>query len=141
MWDDLWLIKLPSKEDVERVLKLGRWQFRDRSIHAGEWLPFAGRSKVTEESGMVWIRLEGILVHVRSDDLFRQLGDFCGRFVETSEVGCSWNAIRIKVRQLGVIPCIVLVEFEGKCYPVKVTMESGLEVIVGWKGKGNEVFV
>ncbi|CAN0928361.1 hypothetical protein LINGRAHAP2_LOCUS36450 [Linum grandiflorum] len=139
--DDLWLIKLPSKEDVERVLKLGRWQFRDWSIQAGEWLPFAGRSKVTEESGMVWIRLEGIPVHVRSDDLFRQLGDFCGRFVETSEEGCSWNAIRIKVRQLGVIPCIVPVEFEGKCYPVKVTVESGLEVVVGWKGKGNEVFV
>ncbi|CAN0839445.1 hypothetical protein LINGRAHAP2_LOCUS2580 [Linum grandiflorum] len=129
--DDLWLVKLPRKEDIERILRLRRWSFMEWSIVADRWMPFAGRSKVASKRGILWLRLEGIPLHLRSPALFRQMGSYCGNFLNFDVRGCSWNSVRVKVKQEGVIPCKILLSFEGQFYDVKVTVEDGGDFVEG----------
>ncbi|CAN0873197.1 hypothetical protein LINGRAHAP2_LOCUS10312 [Linum grandiflorum] len=118
--DDLWLIKLLTIEDVARIMRLGRWIFRDRVIDADGWFHYAGRSRVDFEQGRVWIRIDGIPLHLRSIELFRQMGNFCGGFLDFDEGGCSWNSVRIKIKQDGALPSQIPLCFENKCYSVQV---------------------
>ncbi|CAN0911375.1 hypothetical protein LINGRAHAP2_LOCUS26821 [Linum grandiflorum] len=139
--DDLWLLKLPGKADVDRIMNLGRWSFRGRKIEADIWLPCAGRSSVVADKGIVWLRLDGIPLHLRSTDLFRKLGNVCGRFLEFNEEGCSLNAIRLKVSRAGVIPCRISVVLEETRFLIHVVVESGRCFTEGWRGRGSEVFI
>ncbi|CAN0876560.1 hypothetical protein LINGRAHAP2_LOCUS11376 [Linum grandiflorum] len=138
--DDLWLLKLPGKADVDRIMNLGRWSFRGMKIEADIWLPCAGRLSVVADKGIVWLRLDGILLHLRSTDLFREMGNVCGRFLEFNE-GCSLNVIRLKVSRAGVIPCRISVVLEETRFPIHVVVESGRCFTEGWRGRGSEVFI
>ncbi|CAN0825222.1 hypothetical protein LINGRAHAP2_LOCUS339, partial [Linum grandiflorum] len=137
----LWLVNLPRKEDVERILRLRRWSFREWSIVADRWMPFAGRSNVASKRGILWLRLKGIPLHLRSPALFRPMGSYCGNFLNFDVRGCSWNSVRVKVKQEGVIPCKILLSFEGQFYEVKVTVEDGGDFVEGWRGGGSDVYV
>ncbi|CAN0874911.1 hypothetical protein LINGRAHAP2_LOCUS10525 [Linum grandiflorum] len=63
-------------------MSLNRWKFRDRQIEVDGWFPFAGRSNVAADRGLVWLRIEGIPLHLRSSSLFSQLGRCCGNFMD-----------------------------------------------------------
>ncbi|CAN0921492.1 hypothetical protein LINGRAHAP2_LOCUS32622 [Linum grandiflorum] len=125
MADELWLLKFSNKRDVERVRRLGRWVFRGRRIEADGWLPFAGRSSVATERGVVWLRFDGIPVHLRSTSLFKELGEFCGRFEEFSDVGCSLNSVQVKVKQVGPIPAEIPLFFKDSCFAIQVEVMAG----------------
>ncbi|CAN0915644.1 hypothetical protein LINGRAHAP2_LOCUS29238 [Linum grandiflorum] len=139
--DELWLLQLSSEEEVGRVLRLGRWGFRDRNIEADRWFPFAGRSRVSVDRGVVWLRVDGIPVHLRSLSLFKQVGEYCGGFLDSEESGCSWNSIRVKIRQVGVIPSCVPIKRGDEFYILQVTVEEQPQFVEGWQGVGSKVFV
>ncbi|CAN0912937.1 hypothetical protein LINGRAPRIM_LOCUS380 [Linum grandiflorum] len=67
--DELWVCKCNSKLEVERIINLGRWEFKGRRILANAWIPIAGRSSVLG-NGFVWIRVDGIPLHLRSYEYF-----------------------------------------------------------------------
>ncbi|CAN0838639.1 hypothetical protein LINGRAHAP2_LOCUS2262 [Linum grandiflorum] len=139
--DDLWLLKLPLKSDVERVVRLGRWRFWEWKVVADGWFSFAGRSNVAVQKGVFWLKLEGIPLHLRSPALFKGLGAYCGKFLDCDEAGCSWNSVRVKIQMVGMIPRCIPVSFEGERFVVQVTVEDGGELVAGWRGTGSEVFV
>ncbi|CAN0890069.1 hypothetical protein LINGRAHAP2_LOCUS16238 [Linum grandiflorum] len=139
--DDLWLLKFPVKEDVDRVVRLGRWTFRKWTLEADRWFPFAGSSRVMEDRGVVWLKVLDIPVHLRSPSLFRRLGDYCGSFLSFAESGCSWNEIWIKVRLQGVVPRWVPVSYKEEVFPVKIMLEDRSKFVEGWKGVKSQVFV
>ncbi|CAN1236928.1 hypothetical protein LINGRAPRIM_LOCUS1780 [Linum grandiflorum] len=138
--DDLWMIKLPCKGDVERILRLGRWKFRGRRIDADRWMSMAGISKVKAEAGIVWVRFDGIPLHLRSSALFRHLGDLCGGFLDSSEKGCSLNSIRIQVRAAAAIPKSIPILFEDSRFMLTAMVEAA-DFIDGWRAGRSGVFV
>ncbi|CAN0918455.1 hypothetical protein LINGRAHAP2_LOCUS30873 [Linum grandiflorum] len=139
--DELWLVKLPGKADVARVLNLGRWIFRERMIEEDCWFSFAGWSKVTAENGVVWVRMDGIPLHLYSTSLFKQLGNCCGKFLDFKEEGCSLNSVRIKVGQSRVIPSQISIFLEEVCFQIQVILEDRRCFDEGWRGRRSEVFV
>ncbi|CAN0880445.1 hypothetical protein LINGRAHAP2_LOCUS13651 [Linum grandiflorum] len=139
--DDLWCLKLPTKKDVERIMRLGRWQFKDRLIKADCWCPYAGCSDVVARSGVMWLKFDGIPLHFRSLSLFRQLGDTCGHFIAFNAEGCSLNSVRVKIKQSGVIPTCIPVTFLDQCFLVQVSVERGRSLISGWRVAGSEVYI
>ncbi|CAN0881137.1 hypothetical protein LINGRAHAP2_LOCUS14059, partial [Linum grandiflorum] len=76
------------------------------------------------DKGVVWLRVDGIPLHLRSIDLFRKLGNVCGGFVDFNEDGCSLNAVRIKVNKVGVIPHRFPVLFEETRSILQVVVEN-----------------
>ncbi|CAN0907737.1 hypothetical protein LINGRAHAP2_LOCUS24954 [Linum grandiflorum] len=135
------MLKFPGTVDVERILTLGRWNFKGRNIEADRWLPFSSRSSVAARQGVMWLRMDGVPLHIRSTALFRQLGNVCGSFLESRVEGCSMNAVRIKVGQIGVIPSQITVLVEEEQFLIRVIIEDDQNVIEGWKGRGLEFFV
>ncbi|CAI0452655.1 unnamed protein product [Linum tenue] len=67
-----------SPAEVDRVMALNRWHYKDFHILADSWIENAGRSSVMRSLGEVWVRIDGIPLHLRSDELLEQLGKFCG---------------------------------------------------------------
>ncbi|CAN0915831.1 hypothetical protein LINGRAHAP2_LOCUS29338 [Linum grandiflorum] len=122
-------------------MRLGRWNFNGRKIEADGWLPCAGRSSVAAERGVLWVRCDGIPIHLRSLALFKELGNVCGNFLDFKVDGCSMNAVRIKVGQAGVIPRQIPVTFKDESYSVRVTVEDTRIFADGWRGSGSDVFV
>ncbi|CAN0880892.1 hypothetical protein LINGRAHAP2_LOCUS13907 [Linum grandiflorum] len=132
---------LHGKADVARVLRLGRWRFGERNIKAGDCFSFAGRSNVAAEKGVVWLRMDGIPLHLRSFALFKQLGNCCGRFLDFKEDGCSLNSIRIKVGEVAAIPRQIPIFLDDECYLIYVLVENSWKFKEGWRVRSTEVYV
>ncbi|CAN1129261.1 hypothetical protein LINPERHAP2_LOCUS5118 [Linum perenne] len=122
--DELWLLFCDSKAKVERIFSLNRNTFGDTPILLDKWIPEAGRSRVTAGDHVVWITVRGIPIHLRSSDLFRQIGSVCGVFLGF-EVCNSLSSVRIKIRRAGSIPEVVPIYFEGVSFKLSVLTDRG----------------
>ncbi|CAN1279940.1 hypothetical protein LINPERPRIM_LOCUS17236 [Linum perenne] len=142
--DDLWFLACGSISEVNRILELKRWSFGDVRIQMDTWIKMAGRSNVTVESGFAWVIARGIPLHLRSPDLFRQLGDFCGGFL-CAEDGLNLSSIRLKVKVGGVIPDEVPLCHGCEVFPIRLEPDGWIPVarhgvkdsfVNSWKSKG-----
>ncbi|CAN1152084.1 hypothetical protein LINPERHAP2_LOCUS18521 [Linum perenne] len=121
--DGLWLLFCGSKEKVSQILALKRWLFGQIAIQMDHWIVDAGRSNVLLEKEVVWVRIRGIPLHLRSPDLFSQIGNTCGSFI-SFEDGGSLSSVRILVRLRGVLPEEIPICYDGVIFPVRVEPES-----------------
>ncbi|CAN1187278.1 hypothetical protein LINPERHAP1_LOCUS1538, partial [Linum perenne] len=108
---------------VNRIIALDRWLFGKIVTQLNRWIPEAGRSGVLLSNDVVWATIRGIPLHLRTSDLFRQLGDVCGRFLNF-EKGDSLSSVRICFKLKGGIPEEIPIYHEGFVFPVKVELES-----------------
>ncbi|CAN1166048.1 hypothetical protein LINPERHAP2_LOCUS26512 [Linum perenne] len=122
--DDLWLLFVDSKAKVERIFSLNRNSFGGTTILLDKWIPEAGCSRVLVGENVEWITIRGIPIHLRSSDLFRQIGSVCGVFLGF-EVCTSLSSVRIKIRRAGSIPEVVPICFEGVSFMLNVTTDRG----------------
>ncbi|CAN1768371.1 hypothetical protein LINPERHAP1_LOCUS10605 [Linum perenne] len=125
--DDLWLLFCDSKAKVDRITSLNRNSFGDVPILLDKWIPDAGRSKVLAGDNILWLTIRGIPVHLRSSDLFRQIGSECGVFLGF-ETCNSLSSVRIKIRRVGDIPDSLPIFFENSVFRVEVS--SDLETFI-----------
>ncbi|CAN1172775.1 hypothetical protein LINPERHAP2_LOCUS30285 [Linum perenne] len=121
--DDLWLLFCDSKAKVDRILALNRRSFGDIQINMDKWIPEAGCSQLLRKEGIIWITIRGIPIHLRSTDLFRQIGMSCGEYLGY-EACSSLSSIRLKIRYVRSLPELIPLYFEGKVYHVEVIHDS-----------------
>ncbi|CAN1141403.1 hypothetical protein LINPERHAP2_LOCUS12476 [Linum perenne] len=125
--DDLWLMECASEKEVDRIVNLGRWRFKDFAIHLDKWIKVAGRSNVRMDSDVAWLVVRGIPLHLRSSELVRSLGEACGGFLASAD-GPDMSSVRIKVKLRGPVPEEIPL-FEGlTVFPVKVDFEADAPV-------------
>ncbi|CAN1154259.1 hypothetical protein LINPERHAP2_LOCUS19904 [Linum perenne] len=72
--DDSWLIECESEEAVDRIVERGSWVFRGAPMEVSKWFPEAGRLSSLRIQGTRWVLIFSIPVHLRSDELFREIG-------------------------------------------------------------------
>ncbi|CAN1224018.1 hypothetical protein LINPERPRIM_LOCUS2204 [Linum perenne] len=121
--DDLWMLVCSSVSEVERILALKRWRFKDWDIFMDVWTKSAGRSKVIEKSNTTWVVVRGIPLHLRSMDMFRKLGYSCGGFI-SAEDGVSFSSIRLKVSGGSPIPAELSICHGSEVFLVCIEAES-----------------
>ncbi|CAN1776794.1 hypothetical protein LINPERHAP1_LOCUS13760 [Linum perenne] len=92
-----------SSSQVNRILALNRRSFKGTLLQIDKRIPEAGRSNVLSRDNVKWIEINGIPLHLRSSDLFRHLGDFCGTFLGF-ELTSSLSYVRIKIKLKGDLP-------------------------------------
>ncbi|CAN1335338.1 hypothetical protein LINPERPRIM_LOCUS36709 [Linum perenne] len=89
----------------------------------------AGCSILTQGLNVEWVCAQGIPLHLRSLDLFYQLGDLCGGYVEHDERGCNLNAIRLKVRSGQKRPAVAFLRFQKERFRIRFSYESESSVV------------
>ncbi|CAN1122663.1 hypothetical protein LINPERHAP1_LOCUS6750 [Linum perenne] len=88
-----------------------------------KWIPEAGSSNVLGNQGVIWITINGIPLHLRSTDLFRHLGEFCGSFLGYELTG-SLSSVRIKVLPRGEFPDSIPICSGNSIFHVRVSRPS-----------------
>lgn len=82
-----------------------------------------------------WIRIVGLPLHLWSQKVFKEVGEFCGGWIETEEETELKNHLkwaRIKVRRDGsAIPKAVKIEFEVVVFEIQMWCESPVRTIAG----------
>ncbi|CAN1157705.1 hypothetical protein LINPERHAP2_LOCUS21703 [Linum perenne] len=142
--DDLWLLVCSSVAETERILALKRWKFKGWDILMDVWTKTAGRSRCLEDSNVAWVVARGIPLHLRSMELFRQLGEACGGFVG-AEDGLSLSTIRLRIQTGALIPDEIPISYGSEVFPVRIEAEAPLplsahgnksEFFKRWNSKG-----
>ncbi|CAN0883781.1 hypothetical protein LINGRAHAP2_LOCUS14636 [Linum grandiflorum] len=141
--DDVWMLVCDSEAEVERILLLNRCKFNNIGILMDGWIKDAGRSNVCLESEVGWIMVRCIPLHLRSEELFTSIGNFCGEFICYNE-GRNLDSVRIKIQMTGVVPEEVPLCHGAEVYPIRVVLEAPTPVSAGghlnsfarrWKNK------
>ncbi|CAN1283979.1 hypothetical protein LINPERPRIM_LOCUS18504 [Linum perenne] len=142
--DDLWLLVCSSVAETERILALKRWKFKGWDIFMDVWTKTAGRSRCLEDSNVAWVVARGIPLHLRSMELFRQLGEACGGFVG-AEDGLTLSTIRLRIQTGALIPDEIPISYGSEVFPVRIEAEAPLplsahgdksEFFKRWNSKG-----
>ncbi|CAN1194980.1 hypothetical protein LINPERHAP2_LOCUS42850 [Linum perenne] len=122
------MLKCGSKQAVKRIIALRRWRFGDVNLQFDEWIPEAGRSNVLFEEDKVWVTIRGISLHLRSKELFQQLGEVCGTFLKFEE-GVSLSSVRLWIKLKVTIPLEIPISYNGMIFPVRVEPDSVISSI------------
>ncbi|CAN1342349.1 hypothetical protein LINPERPRIM_LOCUS39435 [Linum perenne] len=108
------------------------------------WTKTAGRSRCLEDSNVAWVVARGIPLHLRSMELFRQLGEACGGFVG-AEDGLTLSTIRLRIQTGALIPDEIPISYGSEVFPVRIEAEAPLplsahgdksEFFKRWNSKG-----
>ncbi|CAN1135346.1 hypothetical protein LINPERHAP2_LOCUS8783 [Linum perenne] len=118
------MIECGSREEVNRVVALGRTLFGTSQVFLDRWTSEAGRARLLRKEGAMWIVAKGIPLHIRSVDLFRQIGEVCGGFVEHDSQWCPLSSVRIKVAGSGSVPENVVVRHLDEVFDIRIWKES-----------------
>ncbi|CAN0907508.1 hypothetical protein LINGRAHAP2_LOCUS24838, partial [Linum grandiflorum] len=121
--DDLWLLNCSSSAEVDQILNLQIWKLESFRILADRWIPNSGRSNVLSIDRCSWIRIYGILIHLRSMELLKQIGKACGIMLEVDLRDWFADEIRIKIEVGEELPDEIKVVYEDWCFPVEVIVE------------------
>ncbi|CAN1188786.1 hypothetical protein LINPERHAP2_LOCUS39535 [Linum perenne] len=141
------MLPVSSKSIASKIMALKRWKFKNWDIFMDFWTETAGRSKYLESTNEAWVVASGIPLHLRSMDLFRQIGELCGGFIG-AEDGVSLSTIRIKIERGAVIPVEIPVCFREEVFPVRIEVEARSPLSLHgpkstffrkWKSKGSGV--
>ncbi|CAN1805391.1 hypothetical protein LINPERHAP1_LOCUS24256 [Linum perenne] len=128
--DDSWLLDCGSLKEVDKILKKEKWVFRGLEVGVKRWTHSAGRSNLVAMQGALWIIVFGIPIHLRSEALFKSIGDLCGGFLEGMDTGFS--AVRLKVKKGTSLPTSILLKVQGISVEIKILLEPSFS---GDKGK------
>ncbi|CAN1191947.1 hypothetical protein LINPERHAP1_LOCUS13658 [Linum perenne] len=130
--DGMWLLSCGTKEMVDRIIALRRWMFGEVQMKLDSWISEAGHSNVLFEEEKVWITVRGIPLHLRSEELFKQVGDICGTFLEFDS-GDSLSSVRLGIQLTGVIPEEIPILHGNHIFPVRVEVESVVSKTWEWR--------
>ena len=77
------LLAFEDRNEVDRVLKLGKRSFQGRNFFLECW-GFEARcsKKLLRER---WVRVVGLLLHMWKTEVFQKIGDCCGGFIRIDE--------------------------------------------------------
>ncbi|CAN0912336.1 hypothetical protein LINGRAPRIM_LOCUS733 [Linum grandiflorum] len=125
--DDLWMLVCSSASEVQRILALNCRKFGNITILMERWISVASRSSILSDSEVTWVVIRGIPLHLRSVELFEQLGNVCGGFLEWEE-GHTLNFVRLKVQIRDTLPEVINLAFGGTIFPVSVLAEESAVV-------------
>lgn len=110
------LFEFPSKIDVEQVMR-GDWRWKSYKVNLRFWSSTVGAIPYHVRVEQVWIRLVGLPIQLWSQEIFKNIGDYCGGWIQTEEETELRNHLkwaRVLIRGDGEdVPKSVKVDFKG----------------------------
>ncbi|KAF3661862.1 hypothetical protein FXO37_12741 [Capsicum annuum] len=127
MNDGKFLFELPSRKGAEHV-QSGEWIWKKMRLKLEWWNPTTGCWPEEIRRDWVWIRILGLPLSMWSNNMFEQIGDQCGGFIEAEEETSLKNHLHwasIKVRGDGKkVPREIEMASDGYVYTMPIWVES-----------------
>ncbi|CAN1126066.1 hypothetical protein LINPERHAP2_LOCUS3212 [Linum perenne] len=127
--DDSWLVECESGVRAAEIVERGHWYFRGASVEVSRWFPDAGRTNLLELQGFKWVLIFGVPVHLRSEVVFRSIGDLCGGYVDSQDT--EFSAVRVKVKREGETPTSLILVAKEKRFEIRILEEPSFPGVVG----------
>ncbi|CAL5341337.1 unnamed protein product [Camellia sinensis] len=120
------LFVLSSRREAEVLLRR-RWIADGRDLQLEWWSPLAlcTSKDTTFPVKSVWIRVMGVPIHLRGEDVYRVIGDRCGGYVEANESSVDLGYVRLRVRSSHGTPPRVVVRWGLWQFSLLVWVEEG----------------
>ncbi|CAL1400978.1 unnamed protein product [Linum trigynum] len=114
--DGSWLLICPLALDVIRIRKIERVQYKDFIIRLNSRKTFDNH---TMES-LTWILVFNIPLHLKSFDLLKTIGNFCGSFIELDWDSGFLPYVRIRIKKSPSLPELILINHGSVIYHAKI---------------------
>ncbi|CAL1375746.1 unnamed protein product [Linum trigynum] len=116
--DGSWFLVCPSVAEALRIKKLNHLFFRGVKLEITSWT----EEEVAPCGEVTWILATDIPLHLKSVELIKTIGNFCGDFLEI-----DWNLwcfpfVRIRIRKVRVIPDKVILKFGNQSIVVGISV-------------------
>ncbi|CAI0554758.1 unnamed protein product [Linum tenue] len=116
---DLWFLVCTSLPEAIRVKEDGYAKFRQWNVILRYWKEEDGRC-FAPQGGLQWVLVFGIPPFLRSADVFKNIGQLCGGFIDADHSAWSDPYVRIKIRPRGVLPEILPIRFGCTVFVAKI---------------------
>ena len=73
------LFEFQNKWEADMVLLRGSRRFKDREFLLQRWGPVVGCTWKKSHAKEVWVKVEGLPLHLWSREVFKRIGECCGR--------------------------------------------------------------
>ncbi|KAF3665931.1 hypothetical protein FXO38_09300 [Capsicum annuum] len=127
MNDGKFLFELPSRKGAEHV-QSGEWIWKNMRLKLEWWNPTTCCWPEEIRRDWVWIRILGLPLSMWSNNMFEQIGDQCGGFIEAEEETPLKNHLhwaRIKIRGDGKkVPREIEMASDSYVYTMPIWVES-----------------
>ncbi|KAG5577179.1 hypothetical protein H5410_057313 [Solanum commersonii] len=121
-----YLFEFPNKYMAEQILQ-GEWIWKRNKIKLEWWNPYVGCEPTTYKPKSTWIRVMGLLMHLWTDETFKEIGKLCGGWLMTEEETELRNHLkwaRIEIRGDGrSIPSEVSYSRDGTKFIIPIWAE------------------
>ncbi|KAF3616310.1 hypothetical protein FXO37_35135 [Capsicum annuum] len=124
------LFEFPSKVAADHIMK-GEWIWKSHKFYFDWWLPTS--NSVAESSNKVWIRLVGLPLQFWSQKILREIGEFCGGWIQTEEETelrnhLKWARLKVRGDEESVPKVVELVHGEIS-YRIQVWVEAPVRTL------------
>ncbi|CAN1123205.1 hypothetical protein LINPERPRIM_LOCUS3127 [Linum perenne] len=116
-----------SEEEVDRIIRLNRWEFLGHRIRADKWLVSTGTSDVVGRRGWARVVVKRIPLHLRSDRVLQDIARSLDNDACVEEVGCNLNEVRVRLRRPCALPSGIWLQFREDRFWLPIFREEGVE--------------
>ncbi|KAI7999316.1 hypothetical protein LOK49_LG09G00232 [Camellia lanceoleosa] len=115
------LLVFSSRCDAESLLRR-RWTIDGRDFLLEWWTPLAlcASGMDSPSRPRVWIRVSGLPLHLRGEEVYRVIGDQCGGFIEEDESSVDLGTIRLCVKGLAKMSSSVKLQWGSWSFSLPV---------------------
>ncbi|CAN1176876.1 hypothetical protein LINPERPRIM_LOCUS3812 [Linum perenne] len=127
-----------SEEEVDRIIRLNRWEFLGHRIRADKWLVSTGISDVVGRRGWARVVVKRIPLHLRSDRVLQDIARSLDNDACVEEVGCNLNEVRVRLRRPRALPSGIWLQLREDRFWLPIFWEEGVEGPVRGTGRTKE---
>lgn len=126
-----YLFVFRSRREAESVMRR-RWTLAGRDLVLSWWSPdsLCADDGAPISASNNWVQILGLPIHLRSPELFREIGNRCGGFVAIDESVEMLGCVRLKVRgQASAIPSQISIRWGSRRYTLPIWSKTGPVVV------------
>ncbi|CAL1355633.1 unnamed protein product [Linum trigynum] len=111
-----WILICPSIDQALRIKRLGQLKFKDFLVTVSEWKDHEEKYSNSDK----WILVYGIPLHLKSINLLKSIGNFCGSFIEIDWSSWSLEFVRIRIMCKRDIPLSIPVRYASDQFMINI---------------------
>ncbi|KAI8021169.1 hypothetical protein LOK49_LG03G01155 [Camellia lanceoleosa] len=137
--DQAFLFVFSFRREAKTVLRR-RWTLDGCDLLLEWWTPLVLLASGSESppGSRVWIRVTGLPLHLRGEEVYRVIGDQCGGLVEADESSADLGSLRLCVTGLAKLPSTILLRWGSWSFSLPIWVEVQPQVVPVAPSAGEE---
>lgn len=139
------LLTTSSEEESVKIIKMGSMKIGNGVLCFQRWAPSTIKLIPSTVSGNRWIRILGLPLNAWKNEVFKKIGDYCGKFltvdsITRSKTMISYARILVEVESINQIHRHMVISLEEVDFDLLVEVEMGLGHLGSVMKGGNKIY-